>query len=122
MEFTFNLQPIVRTWDDNVIENLRDLIDSGVAYWAEDRTEDEHKLPVLFVLTETEDDPPKTFTVDLALLELGVNRILSGSVPVNSGTLGNIAAFIVNNDIDMIDSEDVDLIVQAGCFNDIKYG
>jgi hypothetical protein len=61
-------------------------------------------------------------TIDGSTIRAGIQRILLGEVPVNSKALGCIAAAIAQDDVCLIDGEDVDLIVQAGLYNDIAYG
>lgn len=61
-------------------------------------------------------------TIDGSIIHQGIERILLGQVPINSKQLGNIAAAIAQADECLIDGEDIDLIVQAGLYNDIVYG
>jgi hypothetical protein len=122
-EFTFNLLPVERKWDFDKIAFIAELIDSGVAYWAFDNCEEARELPLLFVLTESEPDgDAQTFRVDLATIALGINRILSGECELNSDTFGNIAKFVMKNDVAFLDPDDADLIVQAGVYGSIKWG
>lgn len=125
MEFVFNIRPIFRQWNEELIAGLSDLINEGIGYWATEQSPEVHPLPLLFVVTEDEaldKDGPKTHRIDLATIAAGLNRIASYECPINTASLGNIMTFIATNDLQYIDSEDVDLIVQAGIYNDIKWG
>lgn len=124
--FNFRLMPVDRVWNEAILNGLREMIDGGIGYWCTDFSEEESELPVLFVVEEHETlhgmPGPQTYTIDLATVASGINRILSGECPVNTATVGNVAAFIATNDLQYLDSEDADLIVQAGLYNDIKWG
>lgn len=127
MNFTFNIRPIVRNWDDEMIANIADLIDTGIAYWCSiDSDEPTPQPPLLYVVVECEtlqgNDKPHTKRIDLGTITLGINRILSYECEINTRSIGNIAAFVATNDLSYIDCEDMDCIVQAGLYNDIMWG
>ncbi len=124
-KMNFRLMAIDRVWDKDMINIIVDLIDGGIAYWSSDDSEEDHELPLLFVVTEDEPltaDATVQHRISLATIALGINRILSGSCPVNVESIGNIAKFVATNDASHIDMDDMDLIVQAGVYGEVKFG
>lgn len=124
MNFTFNVRPIVRSWDRVMVEGLCELIDTGIAYWC-DEYAGSTPFPDLFVVQEGEardKEGPKIHTISVHTLAIGINRILSGECKINKASIGNIATFVATNELDSLDADDLDCIVQAGLYGELVWG
>lgn len=128
INFTFNTRPLIRSWDAKMVEGLRDLIDTGIAYWCDwaDGFAGSTSFPDLFVVKEGEVvegfEVEQVHTISVHILALGINRILAGEIDINSDCIGNVAGFVARNDLHFLDGDDVDAIVQAGLYGRIVWG
>lgn len=130
-----------RELDETFMQGLFELVDTGIAYWAcldekaggTEFYNDDGKTIIAINVAETEwrapgQTPPdaeeiKTqHRIEGETFRQGFQRLLSGAVPINTAQLGHIAVAFITTDISMLDGEDVDLIVQAGIYNDIIWG
>lgn len=67
-------------------------------------------------------DLEKEYMVNLATIREGLHRIDTGKIGINSQMYKNIYEAMNELDAGMIDAYDADMIVQAGLFNELRYG
>jgi hypothetical protein len=125
--FTFNVPAVTRQWNKDMIQILDDLIDGGIEYWCAIDTDAElPKLPVLYAVIECETrrgfDEPQRQTITLETLATGIAKILSGEFKVQKAIIADVATFVATNDPEHLDVEDMDLIVQAGLYDEVTWG
>lgn len=61
-------------------------------------------------------------TVDKKTLTLGISRIVGGHIKIGEQYKSAIALANSTNDAGIIDAYDSDMILQAGLFNELRYG
>jgi hypothetical protein len=117
---------IEQTFDREFIDNLADMCGSGIAYWCSNADVVEPVYPLLFTVEESElrtkDPKPVRHQITVSVLLLGIVRILRGETRVQTKTVGAVAMLVVSKDTSIIDTDDADLIVQAGLYNDVVWG
>lgn len=98
--------------------------EGGIGYWclADHATKDAEGNYLALVDCEDAEDPDTKFgDITLDTIKLGMDRILSGAVPIRADLLAQVAQSWAGNEGDC-DSYAADCIVQAGLFNEITYG
>lgn len=63
-----------------------------------------------------------TLEINVDTIRKGIQAILDGNVELNPMIKGYITNALANNDLGYIDSDALDVIIQAGLFGDIVYG
>lgn len=61
-------------------------------------------------------------TVDVNTVKQGLERLLNGTVPVAGRILQDIRDRVAENELPAVDTDAVDVILQAGLFLDIVFG
>lgn len=61
-------------------------------------------------------------TVDVGVIKRGVERILNGDVHVAGRIVNDIRDAIAGSELPAVDTDAVDVIIQAGLFNEIVFG
>jgi hypothetical protein len=61
-------------------------------------------------------------TVDVDVVKRGIERILNGDVHVANRIVNDIRDAIANSELPAVDTDAVDVIIQAGLFNEIVFG
>jgi len=75
------------------------------------------------IIIETGDgDVEEEHMVNLATVRLGVQRLINREVAMNESMRRNIHLASESNDASSIDAYDADAILQAGIFNELRYG
>ena len=75
------------------------------------------------IIIETGDgDVEEEHMVNLATVRLGVQRLINREVAMNESMRRNIHLASKSNDASSIDAYDADAILQAGIFNELRYG
>lgn len=104
-------------------------IEGGIGYWSvctEYKWQDK-KPHEVFAKVEIEeelrdDDDQDEYLIDCQVIKRGLEKILSGGVPLSSQILGWIHQSLNEGDAGMIDATVADCIVQAGLFGEVRYG
>lgn len=97
--------------------------EGGIGYWclADHATQDAEGNYVALVDCEDTEDPDTKFgDITIDTIQLGIDRILSGAVPIRADLLAQVAQSWAGNEGDC-DIDAADCIIQAGLFNDITY-
>ena len=103
-------------------------LEGGVNYWSAcsevERLEDLTIVSCLIHQLNDDEDGYEEEGLYLTLKEigLGIQRLMSGDVGVNSTLLGYISQAVAEKYAGHIDSDAADVIVQAGLLNEIRYG
>lgn len=98
--------------------------EGGIGYWclADHVTRDaEGNYLALVDCMDVEDHGTKFGDVTLATIRLGIERIISGAIPIRADLLEDVARSWASNEGDC-DADAADCIVQAGLLNNITYG
>ena len=61
-------------------------------------------------------------TVDVDVVKRGIERILNGNVGVATRIVNDIRDAIAGSELPAVDTDAVDVIIQAGLFNEIVFG
>lgn len=99
--------------------------EGGINYWAdvlkvEDEGED--RMAIFLAMRANEDEEPR-FKVDHETVVRGIQRLLDGSVRVDSQIRGYLSRAVAErDDAGDVDAYVADCIVQAGIFNELVYG
>lgn len=98
--------------------------EGGINYWAdvlkvEDEGED--RMAIFLAVRANEDEEP-LFKVDHETVVRGIQRLLDGSVRVDSQIRGYLSRAVAERDAGDVDADVADCIVQAGIFNELVYG
>jgi hypothetical protein len=64
----------------------------------------------------------KKFTIDVDVIKRGIERILNGDVHVATRIQNDLRDAIAGSELPAVDTDAVDVIIQAGLFNDIVFG
>jgi hypothetical protein len=141
---------IEREFSDEFMQSLFNLCDVGIEYWAtldEDAGgteyyDDEQKIIIAINIFETEDRtcPTKSATnpnrkvervgdrwvtkwqINGSTFMKGIERIMTGDVEVRQDLFMNVCRAVVASDDFYLDTQTVDVIVQAGLYNELVWG
>lgn len=104
-------------------------LEGGIGYWSKcshvKRREDLWITSCrIYEFDDDEDVPEGAEGVPLTLkhIGLGIERLVSGEVGVNSTLRGYISQGVAEKDAGHIDADAADVIVQAGLLGEIRYG
>lgn len=98
----------------------------AIAYWV-DETIDKSRAPkgtyefeyVYKFTIKTDDD---TYEINVNTIRDGINAIVKGNVKVADYIKDYILRYLTDGDLGHIDSDALDVIVQAGLFKDVIFG
>lgn len=119
--------------DDSWMQEMFEMIEVGVAFWANpnvERFNDDWKetnsgCTVALHIIESEtvrgQDHPREFAIDAAVINRGIERILQGDVNVYVDEIGEIIKSLHTGE-NLIGHELADTIVQAGLYGELIWG
>jgi len=111
----------------SLIELVNAAFETGaIAYWVDLASDIKRAPEGLFdytycyrFLIEADGD---TLELNVDTIRKGIQLILDGTVGVNQRLRGYIVSALADDDLGMIDSDALDVIVQAGLFQELVYG
>jgi len=126
---TFELT-VTKQYDMQILaDTITTAIEGGIGYWSlcteykwQDREPHEvlAKVEIEPELKDEEDEDE--YLIDCSVVQRGLKRLLDGSVQIDHTIMGYIHQSLGDNDAGMIDAIAADCIVQAGLFNEVRYG
>lgn len=99
-------------------------LEGGIGYWSEAshyHLSTPERADFYAVVDDTEDED-KTYVIDADVIVRGINRILLGVVRIRSDLFDAVRLGNRDNDGGEIDADGADCIVQAGLFEEVRYG
>jgi len=105
--------------------------EGGSAYWLacetvvySDPEQDNYGVDKIVGCMDDEDNETKWGDADIGTMMLGIQRLLGpiGAAKVNSGTIKNIAAAVMDPESCDWDADDADCVLQLGLLGDLVYG
>jgi hypothetical protein len=112
--------------DSLCLDFLTTCVEGGSAYWLAcdhvDRDAEHNVIKIAGCFDREEDDNSAWGDADIGTMQLGIQRILDGSVKVRSDISGTILQALIDQDKADWDAETADCVLQAGLFNEIVYG
>lgn len=113
--------------DDTFLQyNLITAVEGGINYWSSlvsyTQTESADLIRAEIIEVGDDDDDGPHHTINVEVIRLGIERLLSEEVKVNRTILGYVLSGVRENDAGYIDADAADAIVQAGLFNELVYG
>ena len=69
-----------------------------------------------------DEDTPEWLTVTVDTIQRGVELIMNGEIQLNKHTVESIRESVVMDELGALDSEEMDVVLQAGLFGEIIYG
>lgn len=121
---------LARQYDMQILaDTIITAVEGGIGYWcsvvAYTHTEGpEHTRATIMIEDSLADDEEKgdTFTIDCEVARKGIERILNGSIELNSEMVGWIVQSLDEGSAFMIDADVADAIVQAGLLGEVRFG
>lgn len=102
-------------------------VEGGIGYWStcseykwQDRAYED-----IFAVIHDEEDGGKEYTISVATIYQGLKSLLDGTCKIHADDeqIRKMAQdFVLSGDAGEIDAGDADNIVQAGLFNEVRYG
>lgn len=106
-------------------DTLTTAVEGGIAYWCAAKSIERDKDHLVLKVVgpfDSEDPTTKWEDITLDVVKRGFERLLDGSVKVNTSTFQTIAADWNDPESCAMDAEGADCVVQAGLLNEIVYG
>jgi hypothetical protein len=69
-----------------------------------------------------DEDTPEWLTVTVDTIQRGVELIMNGEIQLNKHTVESIRESVVMDELGALDSDAMDVVLQAGLFGEIIYG